>query len=65
LTAKIVVERGKFDADFSNLAKTGGRLCLPLNLTRKSGRLAFRRSNFGRENVKFKEDLACKKRKTV
>ena len=47
LTAKIAVERGKFDADFSNLAKTGGQLCLPLNLTRKSGRLAFRRPNNG------------------
>jgi len=53
LTAKIAVERGKFDADFSNLAKTGGQLCLPLNLTRKSGRLAFRRPNNGhKRNLK-------------
>ena len=47
MTAKIAAKRGKFDADFSNLAKTGGQLCLPLNLTRKSGRLAFRRPNNG------------------
>ena len=66
LTAKIAVERGNFDADFSNLAKTGGQLCLPLNLTRKSGRLAFRRPNNGHKRnfkriylIKIQNDLSC------